>query len=231
VSLGSVFDEAFALYKAHWQHLMGVAAVYYVVMSAVVLALVVAFGNWGAVAGSFVNLVGVFWLTGALVEAVADIRDGRAELTLPETFRRIGPRVPVLLGASILAGFGIVLGLLLLIVPGLILLTWWSLITATIVLERKGVFESFGRSRELVRGHGWTVFGVLILTLLLSAVVSSVIAGIFLFLPGYLGNYLGNAAGGTVTAPFQALTVTVMYFTLSAHTTPPPEAVVQPASR
>ena len=28
-----------------------------------------------------------------------------------------------------------------------------------IVLENRGAIEAFGRSRELVRGHGWNVFG------------------------------------------------------------------------
>ena len=213
--VGDVLNEAFDLYKAHWKHLMGIAVVYFLIASAVTLVLTLLFGVIGGVAGAFVLLVGAFWLTGAIVEAVADVRDGRADLTLGETFRRVWPRVLPLLGAAILAGIGIALGLLLLIVPGLILLTWWSLISPAIVLEGRPVLESFGRSRELVRGKGWRVLGVIVLTFLLTSVVSGAIGALLAPLPDYLHNYLGNVIGGTVTAPFQALAITVMYFRLA----------------
>ena len=44
---------------------------------------------------------------------------------------------------------------------GLVLLTWWILIIPVIVLEGTRAGEAFSRSRELVRGHGWSVFGVI----------------------------------------------------------------------
>jgi hypothetical protein len=40
------------------------------------------------------------------------------------------------------------------------------------VLERPGVWGAFGRSRELVSGNGWNVFGVIVLVFLVIAVVS-----------------------------------------------------------
>ena len=110
-----------------------------------------------------VSLVGTFWLQGALVYAVDDVRDGRIDSSIGDLFERVRPYLGTLIVAGILAGLGIALGLVLLIVPGLILLTWWCLIVPVIVLEGKRVGESFSRSRELVRGHGWTVFGVVII--------------------------------------------------------------------
>ena len=125
-----------------------------------------------------------------------------------------------MLGASILAGLGIAAGLLLLIVPGLILLTWWALIAPAIVLENKGIFDSFGRSRELVRGNGWSVFGILIITYLLTSVISGVIRAIFTPLPNYLGAYIADVVGGAIVAPFSALAITLLYFRLSGAETP-----------
>ena len=221
--VGDILNRSFDLYKAHWRHLMTVALVYYALASAITLALTVGFGAWGGVAGAFVLLIGAFWLTGALIEAVSDIRDGRTDLTVSETFSRVWPRVFPLLGASVLAGIGIGIGLFLLIVPGLVLLTWWSLIPAAVVLEKRGVFESFGRSRALVRGSGWSVFGVIVITFLLTSVVSGVIGAIFSPLPTWASSYLGNALGGTVTAPFQALAITLMYFRLGGPDLPTPD--------
>jgi hypothetical protein len=219
--VGEILNEAFELYKRHWQHLIGIAFAFYVVASGITLVLTIVFGRWGVLGGALILLIGIFWLTGALVEAVADIRDGRADMAIGETFSRVWPRVWPLLGASILAGLGIALGLVLLIVPGLILLTWWALIPPAIVLEKRDVFDSFGRSRELVRGNAWSVFGVLIITYLLTSVVSGVIRAIFTPLPDYLGQYFADVIGGTIVAPFSALAITLMYFRLVGPSTSP----------
>jgi len=221
--VGDILNGAFELYQRHWKHLIGIALAFYLVAASITLVLTVALGRWGAFAGSLILLVGIFWLTGALVEAVADIRDGRADLSVGDTFSKVWPRVWPLTGASVLAGLGIFLGLLLLIVPGLILLTWWAFIAPAIVLENRGVIESFGRSKQLVEGNGWNVFGILIITWLLTGVVSGVIGAIFTPLPDYLSQYFGNLIGGAIAAPFSALAVTLLYFRLAEAETPAPE--------
>ena len=206
--------EAWALYKAHWRHLLRLAAVFYLVISAATLVLSVVFGFVGAAVAGVGAIVGYFWLAGALTEAVADIRDGRADLSLQETFGRVWPRVWTLLGAGLLAGLGIVLGLLLLIVPGLVLLTWWSLISPVIVLEGKGAIESFGRSRELVRGQGWSVFAVVILAVLISFAIGIVVSISLVWLPEEAASFFGGLINGTLTAPFVALAWTLVFFRL-----------------
>ena len=56
---------------------------------------------------------------------------------------------------------------MLLIVPGLFLLTIWAVTAPAIVVERRGAIEAFGRSHELVRGEGWTVFGAIVVAFLI----------------------------------------------------------------
>jgi len=209
------------MYKAHWRHLIPLAAVFYLLIALVSVLLTMAFGWVGALLSGLLSLVGVFWLQGALTEAVADLRDGRADLSIKQTFARVLPLLGTLFLAGLLAVLGIGLGLLLLIVPGLLLLTWWSVITPVIVLERKGVLESFGRSRELVRGHGWTVFGVIILTILILIGVGLLIGLALLWLPEEARSFVRDAVGGALTAPFTALAWTLMYFKLRE---PEPEA-------
>ena len=85
-----------------------------------------------------------------------------------------------------------------------------------IVLEGKSVGESFSRSRELVRGHAWTVFGVVVVTAILSAVASGIIQAIFSFLGSFLRYWLGGAIANAVVGPFLAIALTLMYFTLRA---------------
>jgi len=83
------------------------------------------------------------------------------------------------------------------------------------------VLESFGRSRELVRGHGWTVFGVIILTILILIGVGLLIGLALLWLPEEARSFVRDAVGGALTAPFTALAWTLMYFKLRE---PEPEA-------
>jgi hypothetical protein len=214
VPAGEVIGEAWALYKAHWRHLLPLAAVFYLVIAVATLVLTLLLGLFGALLAGVGSLVGYFWLAGALTEAVADIRDGRPDLSLQETFARVWPRVWTLLGAGLLAVLGIAVGLALLIVPGLVLLTWWSVISPVIVLERRGAIESFGRSRELVRGRGWSVFAVVILTVLISFAIGIVVSISLVWLPEEASSFFGGLINGTLTAPFVALAWTLVYFRL-----------------
>jgi hypothetical protein len=214
VQATDVIREAWELYKAHWRHLIPIAAAFYVVIAIVSLLLVLALGWVGALLASIASLIGYFWMAGALTTAVADIRDGRADLSIRETFKRVWPRVWPLLGAGILAGLGIAIGLVLLIVPGLLLLTWWAVIAPAIVLEGKGVFEAFGRSRELIRGYGWPVLGAVLLTILAAILISIAVSLVLFWLPEEIRSFLGDFVSGTLSAPLVALALTIVYFRL-----------------
>jgi hypothetical protein len=216
VQAGDVIREAWAQYKAHWQHLLPFALVVYLILGVVSLLLTIALGWFGALLGAFVGIIGVFWLQGALVEAVADIRDGRADLTMGQTFGRVQQHIGTLAIAGILAGLAIAVGLVLLIVPGLYLLTIWSVLIPVIVLERRDVMESFGRSRELVSGYGWNAFGVIVLCFLILIGVSFVVAIVTVWIGGAFGEYVRSVISNTIGIPFLALALTNMYFRLQA---------------
>jgi hypothetical protein len=147
---GVVIGKAWESYKAHWRHLLPIAFVVYVLIS--LLSVLLGTLGWlGNVLAFFVGLAGIFWLQGALVLAIDDVRDGRADLSITETLDRVTPHLTTLALAGVLAGIAITFGLLLLIVPGLFLLTIWLLIIPAIMLENCGVSASFSRSQELVR--------------------------------------------------------------------------------
>jgi hypothetical protein len=213
---GAIIGEAWRLYREHWRHFLPIALVVYLILGVVTLLLALVLGVFGAIAGGLLGIIGAFWLQGALTEAVADVRDGRADLSIGDTFRRVQPRLWSIVGAGILAGLGIVFGLILLIVPGLILLTWWSLIVPTIVLEGKPAMESFGRSRELVRGNGWNVFGVIVLAILIVIAISIVVSLLLFWIPGdELQSFVQSVVQNTLAYPFMALALTLMYFALA----------------
>ena len=220
-----VLSEAWGMYKAHWRHLIPIALVVYVALALATLVLAAALTWLGIVLGFVISIVGTFWVQGALTQAVDDIRDGRPDLSLGETFARVQPRLGSIVVAGLLAGLGIAVGLILLIVPGLVLLTWWVLIIPVVVLEQRSAGEAFGRSRELVRGFGWNVFGVIVLTFLVLIGVGIVLNVILYPVADWLQGFLSNVISGTLTTPFIALVWTLLYFRLRGVK----EAAVEPA--
>jgi hypothetical protein len=211
---GSVIGRAWDLYKAHWGHLIPIALVVYVLVSLLALLLIVLLGWVGAIASFLIAIAGIFWIQGALVVAVSDIRDGRADLSISDTLGRVRPRLNTLTMAGLLAALGITLGLILLIVPGLILLTIWLLIVPAIMLEGHGVLSSFGRSRELVRGNGWNVFGVIVFTIAILLVVNLGFGIVDRAIDNDWAGVAINIASQTLTAPFLALAWTLTYYEL-----------------
>ena len=209
-----ILAEAWDLYRRHWRHLLPIALVVYLLLSAFTVFLVLMLGPLGLVAGGFVALAGVFWLQGALVLAADDIRDGRADLSLRETLRRVRPRINTLGLTGLLAALGVSLGLALLVVPGLVLLTWWILIVPAIMLEGRSVTGAFGRSRELVRGNGWSVFGLILLTLLVLFGASLAVDLVLAPLDDAVQGYVSDVASNTLTAPFVALAFTLAHYRL-----------------
>ncbi len=230
--LSGVFGEAWGLYKAHWRHFFSIAVIVFLILAVVGVVLAWLLGWLGVLIGFFISLAGTFWLQGALIEAVRDVRDGRADLSVSETFSRVYPKLWTIVGAGLLLGLAITVGLFLLIVPGLFLMTIWIAVIPAIVLEDRGVGESFGRSRDLVRGNGWNVFGVIILTVLILIGVGIVISLVLSPLDDWLGSLVQQIVGNTIVTPFIVAVWTLVYYRLRSReeTAAEPAAAPEPVA-
>ncbi|HEV8460184.1 MAG TPA: hypothetical protein VGQ38_05690 [Gaiellaceae bacterium] len=220
MQVGDPIGEGWDIYKRFWRHLLPIAFVVIVIIGLVTLILHGA-GAVGAIGAFIVAIVGLYLVQAALVQAVADVRDGRADLSLTMTLASVVDQLGSILVASILGGIAIGIGLLLLLAPGLYLLTIWSVIIPVIVLEGVGALDSFGRSRELVRGYGWTVFGVILITVLINFAVHIVLAIVLSGLNDSISSYLTTVIADTLVTPFAAAVLTAMYFRLKALHAPP----------
>jgi hypothetical protein len=131
--------------------------------------------------------------------------------------------VPSLLWLALLYGLGVVLGLILLILPGIWLYVAWPFAMPALLIEGRRGRAALGRSFQLVRGRWWRTFGIIIVGFILAGVVSSLVQGVFLagILVGsdndalvLLFSALAGVVGLTITTPFQAALLTVVYFDL-----------------
>lgn len=82
---------------------------------------------------------------------------------------------PPLLLLSILLSVVVGAGLFLLIAPGVVLWVMFRVAVPALVIQRTGVLESFGRSRELTSGSRWRLFLMLLGELLVILIVSFLI--------------------------------------------------------
>jgi ABC-type multidrug transport system fused ATPase/permease subunit len=169
-----------------------------------------------------------------VVGLVSDVQDGRRDFSAGDLIEAAWPVVLPLIGAGILAGIGIAIGFLLIIIPGLFLLTIWSVIAPVIVVERSGAVDAFGRSRKLVKGNGWQVFGVIVVVFVITAVIGAVLgligAGVS---NSFAMRALFNLIASTITAPIGALAASTIYFGLvplqgAAPVAPPPDGAPPP---
>ena len=78
------------------------------------------------------------------------------------------------LGLSIVLIIFLFLLFLLLIIPGIIFLIYWLFAPYVLIAENKKIMESLKRSKEIVKGRWWHVFGYFLLF--------SIILGIILFI-------------------------------------------------
>jgi hypothetical protein len=230
MTIGGVLGESWELYKRFLGRFFLTALAVFAVLD-LLSALAARAGTnsaaagflWGIVA-AVIAVIGYFWVQAALVELVRDVRDGRADSSVGETYRSVQPRLPAVISAGILAAIGVGIGFILLVVPGLVLLTIWSMLVPVIVLEGRSAGESFSRSREVVRGQGWNVFGLILLTGLLVGIASGLIRLLFAPLPGFLDAWLGSLVAHSLTVPFAAVALTTAYFQLTRRETAQPAA-------
>jgi len=213
LDVGGVIRRVWSIYVDQASILMPAAAVVFVISGLISAALATSGSALALLLALAISIVADTLFTGMVVELVADVRDGRRDSSPGQLLRAVTPVIGQLMLVAIVAVLGIVIGLVLFVVPGLILITFWSVFAPVIVLERPPGLGALSRSRELVRGNGWQVFSVILVLFVLIVFVSGAIE--------LAAESAGTGVGivvrvviGVLTAPISALAAAVLYFEL-----------------
>jgi hypothetical protein len=221
MSAGRVFERAFAAARTNPMVILGLALLVGAVPTLILTYLFVQIGMGSgpapqpgalptggliamALVSSVISMVISAIVQGAITRAAIAATEGKQVSfgdSLATGFRVFLP----LIGLAIVSSLGIMLGFVLLIVPGVILLLMWTVAVPALVVERRGVFASLSRSSELTKGAKGTVFGILIVVLIAYWLLSMVfgVIGIAAYNPASIGgltvmNVIGSTILGTL---------------------------------
>jgi len=185
-------------------------------------------GGFDTIVGTLLSaLVGAV-LTGMLVVVVSEDVLGR-QVTAGQVWGRIRPRIGALLVASAIAGLLPYLGLVLLVAPGVILWGAWALTTPALILEGLGPVKALRRSWQLAWPDFGRVWSIRTLSVLLATLMQYLVAVPFAAVAVLTAYALGandgdqeplialvlvvrgGIAAGTLTAPFLAGVLALLY--------------------
>jgi hypothetical protein len=171
------------------------------------------------IAQAFTSLLGEVFYSGAV--ALMSARTSRVrEPSLGQLARSLSYRR--LIAVDLLFGIGVAIGLVLLVVPGVVLFTWFALAGPLVELDGVGVREAFARSRRLVRGSFFAVLAVLgPIALASEALVGAVLrAGHGALGDSLLSDWVVESAANVALSPFYAVAAVLITLELSGRKAP-----------
>jgi hypothetical protein len=214
LSVGETLNEVVALYQRNFGVL--IPAAFWLFLGVNIVTGIAGNDDTGllAVAAILTFAVAVLY-QGMVVSLVRDVRDGTRDSSVGELISSVGPVLPTLIGTSILYAIGVAVGFLFFIIPGCILLAIWAVIAPVIVIEKAGVGGAFRRSQELVRDHGWIVFGTVVAATLISLIAAIIFTSIAEAIAGGpILRIVFSTLASTFTAPVGALVAAILYYRL-----------------
>jgi hypothetical protein len=235
--LGELIEDSWRLYTGNLSLFLPIAMI--VVVPVELLVLGVGFGElwksydsspgWGvSAAETGLRLLVIQPLvTAAHIAAVMALGQGERPTPWWSITRGL-TRWAAVLGAVVLAGLAVLAGFVALVIPGIYLLIVLYFGAQAVVAEDRGPIDALRRSKELVSGQFWRVFGI--------GIVFSVMIGVVAAAVSYGATAIADATGLQVyvllgmmlsdvfTIAFTALAGTLVFFDLRvrAEGVPPP---------
>lgn len=130
---------------------------------------------------------------------------GGGSVDLKTSLRRSLAHILPLLAILLLYVLAVWIGSILFLVPGIMIAVAFSAAIPVRVMENAGVFQAFGRSRDLTRGNRWRITGLLLIYMVGFGVIEFALIGVF----GGLASVSKLSSGGAI-----GLTIALQIFGL-----------------
>ncbi|QJB69502.1 hypothetical protein [Parasphingorhabdus halotolerans] len=144
---------------------------------------------------------------------VATVKDlGGEQINLGDCVNKALSKVLPLIGLGFLMGLGIMLGFVLLVVPGVILALMWMVSSPVLMTENKGVVDSMKRSAELTSGSKLLLFLLMIIYVVIAVVIGGIGGAMSLF--STTGAVIVALLVNTITGALQGAGIASIYVDL-----------------
>ena len=211
IRVGDVLGKSWSLFIARIAPFVGLALIAFA--PDFLFSLLVSKTSGVALLGSILQIVCTSLADAAIIYGVVQELRGRG-FTFAESlsagFSRLGPVIGLSLVVGILAG----LGSLLLLVPGLIVMTMYYVAIPACVAERLGVGDSMRRSAYLTKGNRWRIFGIVILVILATMIVGGLVGFLAALIGGVTVVDIALYPIQAIAGAFNAVVVGVLYYQL-----------------
>jgi len=162
-SATEIVDAAFRFYRAHASDLLAVSALLLVPPVLIRAVMPEQFG----IAIQFLSNLLMIVCQAATAVLVADAIERDRPISAGEAFRGLGARSGSAIVVAIASGIMVLLGFILLLVPGIIAASWTMVAVPVVAIEGLTGLTAIKRSRELARGHLWHVLGTMFMAWLI----------------------------------------------------------------
>ena len=168
-SASEIVDASFRFYRARFGDLLVVSAL--LLVPPALLAAVAP--DWLALPIKFVGNLMYLIAEGAVAILVAASLERSETLSAGDVFRALGRQAGTVIAVSIVSGLMVMLGSILLVVPGIIAAAWTTVALPVAAIEGLSSGASITRSRELARGRMGHVLGTMLLVWLIAMALCS----------------------------------------------------------
>ena len=192
-----ILDTIVILYRRHCRLILGICAVYFILtvgMDILTSILTLFFKDFGGESITIVMNPFADWITrlvalfptGALLFASAQVYLDN-HITVGAAFEQATRRFLPYLGSSLL--LMLVVGVLAITIIGIPFAIYfgirWSFYGQAVIIEETSATNALKRSRELVRGTWWRIFGIVLAIFLIAFMIQTVLQFFLLFAFGF----------------------------------------------
>jgi hypothetical protein len=174
-----------------------------------------------------VSLIVSIVVIGAYPSLVQEALRGEP-LNIGNALRQAASRIVALVIAGIIVGILLVIGFILIIVPGIIFLTWWAYTVPAIMLENKGATAGMAASKAFGRDKKLSTFLLAVVALVAIIIVEVIMVAVSLGSP-----LAGHVVYSVLLVPIDAwisVMITYTYLTYGPSAAPPVSQVITPGT-